>query len=602
MTRFLRPTLIFLLTFLLALVVYRAGRLGYLAWQTNQHVAALTTPRAAASWPTDWRATAISIDALADTVATLDADVQPLAPLLGALQPLPGYGATLAAMPALAGVTRQATRLAQRFTALATAAGDAAATPASFLAAAGPRLPALAPDLDALAADLAALPPVDAPESLARFVQQAPGLATLAAEAARLGPRLGWLLGMDAPRTYLVLVQNNHELRATGGFIAAFGRVVVDQGRLVDLDVVDSYQVYSDQSEYGPAPAPMLAHMGIELQVARDANWSPNLPTAAPVVRRLYTQDTGVPIDGILTVDLNTIRHLIGAFGELRVPGLPEPLTAANVEAQLIRLWEQPLSSSEPGGGDWWSQRKDFMPLVAEAAIARTQSGAVDPAALGAAVAAALADRSAQLWVSDPSAQQVFAAAGWDGGLHPQAGADFLAVVDSNLGYNKVDAVIQRGVDYAVRWPDGPDAPALATLTLTYTHPITATDPGCDPSPRYGAGYAALIKRCYFDYVRVYAPAGSRLIDVDGMAPETVTSEAGEAGTQRFGGFFILPPNNRQVVTWTYRLPAGLTPDSYALIVQRQSGTAPLPITLDIGGKRHSTLLSGSRLVLPSPP
>src|SRR5215211_16412 len=58
---------------------------------------------------------------------------------------------------------------------------------------------------------------------------------------ARLGPSLPWLLGMQGPRTYLVLVQNSHELRATGGFIAAVGRVSVDGGRLTDFDFEDSY-------------------------------------------------------------------------------------------------------------------------------------------------------------------------------------------------------------------------------------------------------------------------------------------------------------------------------------------------------------------------
>lgn len=48
------------------------------------------------------------------------------------------------------------------------------------------------------------------------------------------------------------------------------------------------------------------------------------------------------------------------------------------------------------------------------------------------------------------------------------------------MGYNKVDAAIERGLDYRVSWPDGADQPAQATLTLTYTHPIEAEDPGCD--------------------------------------------------------------------------------------------------------------------------
>ena len=51
-----------------------------------------------------------------------------------------------------------------------------------------------------------------------------PGEDFLAEVATRLGPEMPALLGMDGPMHYLVLVQNNHELRATGGFIAAIVR------------------------------------------------------------------------------------------------------------------------------------------------------------------------------------------------------------------------------------------------------------------------------------------------------------------------------------------------------------------------------------------
>ncbi|MBK8046944.1 MAG: DUF4012 domain-containing protein [Anaerolineales bacterium] len=73
---------------------------------------------------------------------------------------------------------------------------------------------------------------------------------TIGAAAAKLGPHAPWLLGMDAPRTYLILVQNNHELRATGGFIAAIGTVSVDQGKITSFDFVDSYDLYSTTSTY----------------------------------------------------------------------------------------------------------------------------------------------------------------------------------------------------------------------------------------------------------------------------------------------------------------------------------------------------------------
>lgn len=431
------------------------------------------------------------------------------------------------------------------------------------------------------------------------------GTMSIGEVGARLGPSLPWLLGMDAPRTYLLLVQNNHELRATGGFIAAVGRVTVDKGRLTELDFVDSYQLYSDKSTYPPAPRPMREHMAIELLVMRDANWSADFPTSAQIARALYAQETGVEVDGIFSVDLNAVKLLVGALGELQVPGADEPITGANIEEQVIRFWEKPVGSSATSGeqvdADWFNRRKDFVPAIAKAALERIQSGA-DYGALLAAAQTAMDARSIQGWVDNPQVQGVLSEAHWDGGLAPLDGADFLAVVDTNMGYNKVDAAMQRSLAYTVTWPESgagtgaEDGRGLAAVTITYTHPITTPDPGCDPSPRYGKTYADMIARCYFDYVRVYAPAGSELTAAEGVAADTVTSRLGERGTQEFAGFFVLPPGQQQQVTFTYRLPAGLTAENYRLVVQRQSGTQPLPLRLQIGDGAQETQLSEGRL------
>jgi hypothetical protein len=196
------------------------------------------------------------------------------------------------------------------------------------------------------------------------------------------------------------------------------------------------------------------------------------------------------------------------------------------------------------------------------------------------------------VWVANPQVQEVMAEARWDGGLHPPQGSDYLAVVDTNMGYNKVDAAMQRSLAYTVTWPDGPQEPAVATVTLSYTHPITTPDPGCDPSPRYGTTYADMIARCYFNYVRVFAPRGSELITARGIDGETITSRRGERLTEEFSGFFILPPNSSQTVYFTYRLPAGITPEDYRLQIARQSGTGPLPLTLSVDGITETLTLA----------
>ncbi|MFM7172094.1 MAG: DUF4012 domain-containing protein, partial [Caldilinea sp.] len=89
-----------------------------------------------------------------------------------------------------------------------------------------------------------------------RFVQAqlAPNMLQLADLVRQLGPELPRLLGMEQPQSYLVLVQNNHELRGTGGFISAVGRLTLDRGKVTDLDFVDSYALYRSDGLYPPPP------------------------------------------------------------------------------------------------------------------------------------------------------------------------------------------------------------------------------------------------------------------------------------------------------------------------------------------------------------
>jgi len=412
-------------------------------------------------------------------------------------------------------------------------------------------------------------------------------------------PHMSDLLGMNEPRTYLVLIQNNHEVRATGGFISALGRVTVENGTIAALDFQDSTRIMRDDVEYPWAPAPMRRYMGIELMLLRDANWSPDFPTTAQIVRSFYAQHNGIHVDGVVSIDLRAVELMVDALGPLTLEGLDEPLTGDSIIEQIQQFWAVPLETGETiesvGLGRWWGQRKDFMPTIADAVLERVESGDVDYARLAQAALMALDERAIQVWINELDVQEPFAALGWDGALRAAPGRDFLALVDSNLGYNKVDAVIERALEYRVEWPDSPEQPAQATATVTYSHPIELPDHRCDITPRYGTTYDDMTERCYFNYVRLYVPASSELIAIEGVDPDSITNRRGERKTRQFAGYFVLRPGEETTVTFTYRLPPTLTPDNYALSVQRQSGTLPLPFTANIDGAAIDTLVRGGR-------
>ena len=429
-------------------------------------------------------------------------------------------------------------------------------------------------------------------EGLLAQVDQLLPLAQTGLQAAQVAPAL---LGQDGPRTYLILAQNNHELRPTGGFISGAGFVRLAGGQITELKLTDSYSVDNWQQPHPPAPRPLSEQMGAQLLTLRDSNWSPDFPETADVARALYAQDQGVPTDGVIALDLEAVRLLVGALGPLQIEGVSEPVTGENAIAWMERQWAAPSASEatvESGAAEWWTKRKDFMGELVGAALARLEGGAtgggdLDATALARAVLQMLEGRHLQISVDDPALTKLLIERGWDGGLRPPADSDFLAVVDANVGFNKANAAVQPAIDYRVVEAGGG---LVATATITFTH---TAPPGkeqvCDRTPRYGESYVEMVQRCYWSYLRIYAPGGSELLETSGL--KKPLSETGERGTAVFAGHFVLSPSQQHVVTVRYRLPPDLA-QPYRLFVRKQAGTFATPLHVTAGACAWDTDLS----------
>jgi nucleoside-diphosphate-sugar epimerase len=77
-------------------------------------------------------------------------------------------------------------------------------------------------------------------DDLANRVEQYANLVKQAKSTTRLLPQL---IALDSKKSYLILLQNNNELRPTGGFIGSLARVDFEKGKLIKLDVQDVYNI-----------------------------------------------------------------------------------------------------------------------------------------------------------------------------------------------------------------------------------------------------------------------------------------------------------------------------------------------------------------------
>ena len=413
------------------------------------------------------------------------------------------------------------------------------------------------------------------------------------------------LLGAKGQRTYLILAQNEDEIRPTGGFITGVGEVRVERGEITSLVFRDSYAVDDFSLPYPDPPEPLRRYMGIDLWVFRDSNWSPDFPTSARRAISLYRPGYRVEIDGVIAVDQEAVRRIVEVLGPLKVEGEEEPITGKNLISYMREAW-----APEEGKitKEWWVKRKTFMASLAQAIFQKLKAGDLDWLKLGRTLLALLEEKHILIYLQDPEAASFLSLRGWDGSLRPSQ-KDFLMVVDANVGYNKVNARVKQSITYEV---DLALSPPQATLTLIYTHTAPAGYP-CRPEVRYDPAYEKMMERCYWDYIRVYTPSGSRLLDATRIPipaeslwhrksePGYVASYQAEEGPWTVLAVLgLIPPSQTQTRSFSYVLPPQvLTWDGekglYHLRVQKQPGTLGHPLTIKI----H--LPSGSELLEVTP-
>jgi hypothetical protein len=411
----------------------------------------------------------------------------------------------------------------------------------------------------------------------------------------------------EGPKTYLLLAQNEDELRPTGGFITAIGTLVIQNGRVLRVNFVDSGDVDNWAYPYPQAPWQLEQYMNSPVLILRDANWFPDFPTSALYAESLYAYRYSHSVDGVIAFNQHMLVTLLEATGPIQVDGESTPIDAQNVIAYMRSSKSPPAGQAVPA--DW--KRKGFIDRIAKALLVKLFEGQeFSWEKMGSVLLQGLDQDHLLLQFDDPALTTVMARHGWDGALRYEGG-DFLMVVDTNIGFNKTNALVDTTLTYDVDLGDL--AQPAGTLTVTHRNNSSADVPCLQWRAERLPGEADYpMDACYWNYMRVYVPSGTKLLDAtpqrvpddwmiwsDGVDGPVDLLEEDLEGLQAFGTLMVIPGSDSQLHRFHYRLPEQVLTTQgnqirYRLHVEKQPGTLAIPLTVRIHLPQRALLKSTS--------
>lgn len=374
------------------------------------------------------------------------------------------------------------------------------------------------------------------------------------------------MLGSDGFKRYLIVFQNQYELRPTGGFIGSFATLDVQNGKILNVDVPGggSYDLQGQLGMYIKPPLPLqLVNDRWEFQ---DANWFPDFKASGEKLAWFYQKSRNTSVDGVIAINASVLERLLRVIGPIQNDQYNLMLNSESAIKNLsytIDSYENTDGANTPKAvlSVLLSQIMDVIHNIKPEQLISLVTELSD----------ALDQREIQTYFTNTQLQSLVRSYGWTGELtQTDPEQDYLMVVNSNIGGGKSDVSIQQSVQHqAVIDVDGN---IMVTVVITRTH--EGTDDESSPFEQVNSSY-----------VRVYVPQGSELVDAGGFVypdessfhiaqswykddPDLASVEheesihagtgtriVNEFGKTSFGNWMVTYPGQQSQVYFTYRLP-----------------------------------------------
>jgi len=376
------------------------------------------------------------------------------------------------------------------------------------------------------------------------------------------------LLGVGSSKTYLVLFENNMELRPTGGFIGSYGLLTFDSGRLSDFTVSDVYSADGQLNGHVEPPTPIKEYLGEANWWLRDSNWDPDFPTSAKRAEWFLDKEIGKDVDGVFSIDLAPVRDILKLTGPIFLPDY-------NLNINSDNLYEQTESESQDNSFPGAHNKASFLTALSRSLLGEVGGlNSQEKIGLISIFYKNLEERHLQIFLHDGMSQNAVESLGWDGSVNiPSCGdncyPDFIGIVEANLGVNKANYFIKRDMTVKVNVNQNE---VERTLTLDLNN---------SANPALGVAGE------YKNYMRLLVPEDATdfsIQSISGQNTENLSLDVVDTqGRKEVGTLVdILPGQAKKIVfSWDSGINTSNI-SSYGLYIRKQAGVDGYPTGLEL--------------------
>lgn len=394
--------------------------------------------------------------------------------------------------------------------------------------------------------------------------------------------QVSWLLGKDKVRNYLVIFQNDGELRPSGGFWTAYTSLKIDKGKIIPGVSSNIYDLDDKLSSVTPAPRIIKSyHINVPYLNLRDSNLSPDFPTDAQIFLDGYYKAMGkkTTFDAVIALDTQVLVDIVKVLGKLdtRVGTFtsdPDPRCngCPKIIYDLEWIAGRPRNYIE-------NDRKGFLGPLMQSLLANamgSEKNKIGP--LAQAFFNNINRKHILFFFTTPEIQDAAIKANIAGNIvQVDNNTDYFHLNDANFASAKSNIFITQKItdDLSVK-----DGNIEHKVTITYINPAKASNCNLEK------GDLCLNAAAYRNLFRFYVPTGSQMIKMTGSEIEPLKYE--ELGKQVFEGFYgnkyPLYANSSSKVSIQYTTPVKAS-KYYSLYLQKQPGTKAIEYEISVNGK-----------------